>query len=50
MVRLKDGNRFMARPICDSSCQVKITVFSYLYLFDHYTQLDGTPCGVEVSE
>ena len=40
-----NGTRFMARPICDSSCQVKITVFSYAYLFDHYTQLDGTPCG-----
>jgi hypothetical protein len=52
-VRVKakdDGTRFMARPVSDSSCQVKITVFSYLYLFDHYTQLDGTPCGVEMSE
>ncbi len=47
-VRVKakeDGTRFMARPISDSSCLVKMQICSYDYVFDHYTQLDGTPCG-----
>lgn len=47
---IEDGTRFMARPISDLSCQVKTQSTSYSYLFEHYTQLDGTPCGtVEVS-
>ena len=47
-VRVKskeDATRFMARPISDSSCLVKTQSSSYEYLFEHYTQLDGTPCG-----
>lgn len=53
-VRVKakeDGTRFIARPISDSSCLVKTQSWSYKYLFDFYTQLDGTPCGtVKVQE
>jgi len=43
-----DGKRWTAFPISDYLCQRGTKWIDYQELFDHYTQLDGTPCGKRV--
>ena len=49
-VKSKKGpSRFIAIPHGDVCCTVGLgSGVKYQELFDRYTQLDGTPCGVEV--
>jgi hypothetical protein len=43
-----DGKRWTAFPISNDLCQRGTKWIDYKELFDHYTQLDGTPCGKRV--
>jgi hypothetical protein len=43
-----DGKRWTAFPISDYLCQRGTKWIDYQELFDHYTQLDGSPCGKRV--
>ena len=39
------GTRWVARPASDTYCMRGNFLSTYKELFDHYVQLDGTPCG-----